>query len=189
MIYKNWAKAGGAIALFILVRVFLLQNQGGSHLHILCWLNLAFLMLHQFEEYVFPGGFKDFFNKNIYGKNPIIRNELNDKGAFYINVTLAWSTYLIAALSADPLFLAVLASVNLTNGFLHSILAIVHKKYNPGFATGFFLFIPFSVYIFSLLVKENVVSGNDWIGIAATTIIGSLSIPFILYLTGKSNES
>ena len=179
--YTHWAKAGGFLFIVIIFYVLLFTPYKTFNLQTVGWLNLAFLMLHQFEEYVYPGGFKEFFNSNISG---FVRFKLNDRSAFHVNVTLGWSFYFLAAILSGiyPILLVVALGINLLNGLVHTGAAIVLKKYNPGFLSGLFIFIPFSVYVLrQLAIKDLIISGN-WFMIAIFIIAGALTIPMTLYI-------
>jgi tryptophan-rich sensory protein len=141
-------------------------------------------MLHQFEEYQYPGGFKEFFNQTIYNKTWIIRFPLNDTAIFMVNVVVAWTAYTYSALHPEYLWLALgLFCITFFNGFLHSFLFFRKKKYNPGFYTGLFLFIPFSSY--AIYTLSEVLTWNDWISGLTIFVIGTAAIPGSIYLSNK----
>lgn len=154
-IYKNWAKFGGFLAIVIILYL-LYSDLSFVHTTSLLWLHFVTLLIHQFEEYVYPGGFKEFFQENIYSKKGIIRSPLNNKGIIFINIGLGWSAYVISAVHGEnSLWLAVgLIGVTLLNGFLHTLLFVIKRKYNPGFVSGLFLCIPFGVYLLSKLMDK-----------------------------------
>ena len=99
-VYKNWAKVGGVISIIIILYVLFSEHKL-SDFNSLIWIHFALLLIHQFEEYVFPGGFKDFFNKNIWNKNKILRYPLNNKGIILVNVLIAWTAYGMSAFFAE----------------------------------------------------------------------------------------
>jgi hypothetical protein len=64
--------------------------------------NFVALMLHQFEEYGWPGGFPWIMNEVIRHRGgPTDRYPLNQNNAFFINVVLAWPFYLIPVFFPD----------------------------------------------------------------------------------------
>ncbi|MCB0639178.1 MAG: HXXEE domain-containing protein, partial [Lewinella sp.] len=101
-INHNWARIGGCGALLI-IAWFIREGMPWHDLNALLWIHLALLLLHQFEEYVYPGGFKDFFNRHIHGKNPVLRFPLTDPGILLVNVLLAWAAFLCSALAGPAL--------------------------------------------------------------------------------------
>ncbi len=186
-IIKYWAILGGIIAFGIVVSVFLHGN-GMDSFQSLVWLHFALLLFHQFEEYSFPGKFKDFYNTNILNKNPITRHPLNEKGILVVNVILAWTMYLGAAICGERLiWLTVgLLGITILNGVLHTLLYFVLWKYNPGLLTGFFMFIPFGLYFINN-IKESIKIENLILG-SMVFVIGTALIPISIQLTNSTQK-
>ena len=184
---QYWAVIGGIKAVAI---VFYIIIAGGkiTDIDTLLWLHLVTLLIHQFEEYVYPGGFKKFFNHNIYNKNPIIRFPLNDAGILIINIGLGWSAYLISAINGDNLmWLATgLLCITLLNGILHTMLFIYQRKYNPGFLTALFIMIPFASYM--LIKFESLFPSDLFITGIYVFLIGAVLIPIFIFLTNLLQE-
>jgi hypothetical protein len=99
-INKNWAKLGGFMAIVIMAYT-LVSYALITHIESLLWIHVAVLQLHQFEEYVYPGTFKTFYNEHIFGKNSITRFPLNDNGIIIVNVVLAWPAHISSALFGE----------------------------------------------------------------------------------------
>lgn len=183
-INKNWAKIGFIISIGIIL-VILVADLELTDIERLLWLHFSILLLHQFEEYIYPGGFKKFFNQSVWNKNPITRYPLNDLGILIVNVAVGWTAYFISAIyNTQLLWLAIgLLLITLFNGLLHTFIAIIRKKYNPGFITGLFIFIPFSLYvIFKLLA---VAIHSDWVTGVSIFFIGTAMIPISIYLSNQ----
>ena len=184
-INKYWSVIGGMVAFGIIVTIFL----NGEYLfstQSLFWIHLAVLLLHQFEEYSIPGGFKQFYNSNIWNKNPITRFELNDKGILIVNVVLAWIAYFLAALYGDKLISLTigLLGVTILNGIMHTLMFCILRKYNPGLITGLFVFIPFGI-LFLTKIQENIELEN-WITGIIIFVIGTALIPVSIKLTNRT---
>lgn len=181
---NSWAKIGGLLSACILL-CLLFSDLHWTDIKFLAWLHFCLLLLHQFEEYVYPGGFKDFFNKNILNKNRLMANPLNRTGIVLVNVLIAWSAYFLAALfSTYTLGLMVgLLLISLLNGVLHTALAIIRRQYNPGLFTGFFLFIPFCLFVFFNPAIQFTL--KEWGSGVFIFIIGSFSIPLTIILSNK----
>jgi len=181
IIYNTWAKAGGFLFIVIILYVLLFTPYKTFNLHTIGWLNLAFLMLHQFEEYVYPGGFKEFFKSNISG---FVRFKINDASAFHVNVTLGWSFYFLAAMLSGkyPVLLVVALGINLLNGLVHTGAAIVLRKYTPGLLSGLFIFLPFSIYVLRQLIINDLIFAGNWFTIVIFIVAGALTIPLTLYI-------
>ncbi len=183
---KHWAKIGGLIVIAIAVYVSN-SNFKLTDMESLLWLHFATLLIHQFEEYVYPGGFKDFFQENIYNKNRIIRFPLNDRGIILVNVIIGWTAYFFSAINGEKiLWLAVgLLGVTILNGLLHTFMLVVRRKYNPGFVSGLFLLIPFGTFV--LLKLLTVLPTNDLISGIIIFAIGTSLIPISIFITNKVN--
>ncbi len=182
-INKNWAKIGGLIAIVIIF--VLLLNSSFSEIESLLWVHFATLLLHQFEEYVYPGKFKEFYNENILDKNKITRFPLNDKGIILVNVILGWTAYLLSAILGENfIWLAIgLLGVTILNGIMHTIMFIVKRKYNPGFITGLFLFIPFGTFLI-LKSIENITPESIIYGMIVF-VVGTALIPISILITNR----
>ncbi len=185
---QNWAKIGGIVAILIIVYV-LYNDLYLTKIESLFWLHFVTLLIHQFEEYVYPSGFKEFFNENIYNKNLIIRFPLNDKAIILVNVFLGWTAYLISAVNAEKsIQLAIgLLAVTILNGFLHSFMFVIKRKYNPGFVSGFFLLIPFGIYM--MLRLANNISSDIMVSGFIVFVIGSAFIPLSIFITNRMKNT
>ena len=145
---KIWPRLGGGLAVIIFIAVgwTWAKNPSVSPLPLLYWLNLAILMLHEFEEYVFPGGFKEFANTKTFFSMPDSSptKTISEKLIVSINLGI-WVVMIIGALMANiaPWLGLGMIIFNFINIFGHLI--IFQKKvkgYNPGMVTAF-LMIPF----------------------------------------------
>jgi hypothetical protein len=179
---KYWANIGGVIAVVIVFSVFYAGSKF-KEMNTLLWLHFAMLLMHQFEEYVYPGGFKEFFQGNIYNKNWILRFPLNDQGIVLVNVVLGWTAYLVSAVKGEKMiWLAIgLLGVTVLNGLMHTLMFVIRRKYNPGFITGIIFFIPFGTYLLLQLVPE--VSTYDLVSGILVFVFGTLLIPLSIYIT------
>ncbi|MHA1353245.1 MAG: HXXEE domain-containing protein [Candidatus Heimdallarchaeaceae archaeon] len=154
-----WPKVGGFFAIVIIfIVIFLWKNSSLTNkLSLLYWLNLAVLMLHEFEEYVFPGGFKQFINyKTVFAVEDSSGFEpINDVVVVVINLGV-WTLFVFAALisSIAPWLGFAMIIFNVVNIVGH--LLVFQKKvkgYNPGAVTAF-LMIPFLV-LSSIFIISN----------------------------------
>ena len=82
------------------------------------------------------------------------------------------------------LWLAVgLLGITISNGMLHTIMFLIKRKYIPGMISGFFLFIPFGLYV--LLKAIEISTEEDLISGMIVFVIGTVSIPVSIYITNK----
>ena len=152
---NHWARVGGVWAICIGL-VLSLTELDMLHIDKLLWLHLVVLLIHQFEEYVYPGGFKIFYNTNIYNKNKVTTHPLTDNAILLVNLGIGWTVYLFAAVKGESsIFLSIgLAGITIFNGLLHTFLALLHRSYNPGLYSSILLFIPFGSYLLYRLCTE-----------------------------------
>jgi len=113
-------------------------------------------MLHQTEEYVFPGGFGKFFNTKIF-KLETEDQPVDQNFIFYVNVILIWIILPAFGLLAtvDYRFGLWIPYFSFFAGIAHVALAIKAKKlYNPGLLVSLFVNIP--VGLWSILYFINI---------------------------------
>jgi hypothetical protein len=188
IISTYWSAFAGVMACGVVIFT-LYHDNGVFSIRSFLWLHFATLLLHQFEEYSYPGRFKHFYNNNILNKNPITSYPLNNKGILLVNVVLAWSMYLLAAfIGIKVIWLSFgLLGITISNGILHTFMFVKLKKYNPGLLTGAFILIPFGIYLFIRLVEfsslVNIVLG------LAVFIIGAALIPLSIFITSTRTNS
>lgn len=174
-ISKYWPYLGLLLAIAMRLRLGIAKDSL-SELESLLGLHFIILVLHQFEEYKLPGGFKTFFNSNILNKTRILRIPLSDLSILMVNVVIAWWAYVYSAYHSELYGFALgLAGITVINGLLHIIVAIVQRKYNPGLVTSLFLFIPFGGYLISKLLPY--LSSTDWATGISIFLIGTAAIP------------
>jgi len=172
----NWSRAGVMIAPFLLILAPFLR-QGMSLPVFLVFLHLPLYMVHQYEEHA-HGAFKAFVNREIgHGKEFI-----NDRAIFWINVGEVWFVDVaLIYLTADVRTALGLVAIDLTivNGLLHTIIALVTRRYNPGLLTSLLLFLPIGGYTWYLFTTVVPLSwGDHVIGVGAALLLHlSLVIP------------
>ena len=70
-LYDNWYRTTPFLAMYTLAFLLLFLWDTNFPLFLI-WGQFVIYLLHQFEEYVLPGGFVAFFNKNVIGSKKII---------------------------------------------------------------------------------------------------------------------
>jgi len=183
-ISRYWALIGGIMAIGIILFV-LMSGRQLADINTLLWLHLSLLLLHQFEEYIYPGGFSEFFNRNVPRKNKSKQSPLNTGGILLVNVVFGWTAYLVSAISGiHNLWLALgLLGITISNGLLHTAMALLKRKYVPGLISGFFLFIPFGVYVILKILKLT--AGENLMPAITVFVAGTVIIPVSIFITDK----
>ncbi len=185
-----WPIVGGAFALIILVLVLILWNDSVliQKLTLLYWLNLAVLMLHEFEEYVFPGGFKHFINhKTIFAIKERPETEpINDTVIVVINLGI-WFVFILAALitSTAPWLGFGMIIFNIVNIIGHLIIFQKGTKgYNPGMITAL-LMIPFLIFSFIFVITNDFLNLGGYLAAGIMGFASGASLPIFGSLIKK----
>jgi len=156
---REWAKVGFILSIFLFVFLFVFVRKADFVVFILL-IQTPLYMLHQTEEYVFPGGFGAYFNTKIF-KLETEDEPLNQNFIFFINVILIWIVL--------PLF-GLLATINYQYGLwipyfsffagvAHILLAIrAGKLYNPGMFVSLFVNIPVGLWAIIFLINSGVLN-------------------------------
>jgi hypothetical protein len=125
--------------------VFLIRGDffAGDVPHQVLALQFLILLLHQTEEYVFPGKFVAWWNRIVVRSD---RNwfPMTKALAFGINVPFGWGLTGLAMLAGDRaawLFAMVLGT-HVINVSVHAAYAIGENRYNPGLVTAIALLLP-----------------------------------------------
>lgn len=158
-------------------------RNSASEIQLLFWIHFTALLVHQFEEYTYPGGFKHFYNEFIRNKSPITKYPLNDNGVLLVNIGIGWTSYVLSAILWNRFiwFGIGLLGVTFLNGTMHTIMYFAKRKYNPGLISGIFILIPF-VILSLYIVREHLIIENLILGFI-TFVIGAAFIPFSIKLT------
>ena len=181
--YYGWAKIGMRTAILIFIGL-LLSGYKWSGIEALVWIHFILLLIHQYEEYVYPGGFKEYFNQTIASNFPAKGMVLNDKGIFIVNVLLAWTGYGVSAIGGYhlPLLIIGLLGVTILNGLLHTTVFMIKREYNPGLISGMFLFIPFGIYF---LIKMIRMAPGSLLPATVVFVVCAALIPVTIWMTGR----
>lgn len=153
-LYKNWAKIG-AIGGLALTSILLIVPNLGSVTWFL-WVNLLLYLVHQFEEHIYPGHFKEMLNQTL-AKDPDGNFPANERNVFFINVFYIWILIPVSILlkPVSPIFPLMMVFFIVVNCFSHIFIGILKRKYNPGLLASLLVNLPiagFTVYLF--LINE-----------------------------------
>ncbi|MGN0136669.1 HXXEE domain-containing protein [Anaerotignum sp.] len=128
--------------------------------------SLMILPVHQFEEYVLPGGGPVVMNRVFYGEKELYRQYPGNWNSIMVVNLSAYLFYILALVFPDILWLGIATMLfNLFQVLGHILEMNIKMKtwYNPGMATSLFLFLPISISYFSYLLHHCTVTGRDWI--------------------------
>jgi hypothetical protein len=111
------------------------------------WLPLGAVLLHLFEEFVWPGGFAEWY-----------RWYRPERAASVTTRFLVWINVLFVLMALIPVtmgfrsygvaFWLVVASIAAANGLFHLWAVLRTHQYSPGVVTGCFVYLPLAVFGF-----------------------------------------
>jgi len=128
---------------------------------------LVIYFIHQIEEHLWPGGFRQFADAHIF-KSGNDDWPVDMGGVALVNIGFVWVPIGLAVLLPQPLRWLGLAWVGLTlvNGVIHVVTTIRLRIYNPGLVTSIVLLLPFTIYMLALEAGRGALSGGE-IGLIA----------------------
>ena len=156
---RDWAKTGFILAIFLFVFLFVFVRDYDKAVFVLL-LQTPLYMLHQTEEYIFPGGFGKFFNTQIFKLNTEDK-PLDQNFIFFINVILVWIFLPLFGLLSilDYQYGLWIPYFSFFAGIAHILLAIkAGKLYNPGLIVSLFLNIPVGLWSILFLFNLGVIN-------------------------------
>jgi len=190
---KEWAKVGVILSIFLFVFLFVFVRKDDFVVFVLL-LQTPLYMLHQTEEYIFPGGFGKFFNTRIFNLETEDR-PVDENFIFYVNVILIWIIL--------PTF-GLLSTINYSFGIwipyftffagvAHVALALkARQRYNPGLLVSLLVNIPVGLWSLLYLLGQGIIENfflniHFFIGLAVNAILPIMGT--ILLRNYQKNES
>ena len=156
---KEWAKTGLILSIFLFVFLFVFVRQDDM-VEFVILLQTPLYMLHQAEEYVFPGGFGAFFNLDIF-KLDTEDGPVNQNFIFAVNIGLIWIALPLFGLlsTIDYQFGLWIPYFSFFAGIAHVLLAIkAGKLYNPGLIVSLLVNIPVGLWSILYLINLGVLN-------------------------------
>ena len=190
---KEWVKVGLILSIYLFVMLIVFVRKYDFVVFILL-LQTPLYMIHQTEEYIFPGGFGKFFNTKIF--NLLTEDKpLDDNFIFYVNVILIWIALpafgLLSTLNYS--FGLWLPYFSFFAGVAHIALAIKARKlYNPGLLVSLFINIPVGLWSVLYLIEQGQIENfflniYFFIGLAINLILPVMGT--ILFRKYQKNSS
>lgn len=123
---------------------------------------LVIYMLHQIEEHLWPGGFRQFANAHVF-KSGNDNWPVDIGGVALINIGFVWLPVGLAVLYPEALRWVGLSWVGLTliNALTHIVSTLRMRIYNPGLITSIVLFLPFTIFVLVLEARHGMLSGTQ----------------------------
>ena len=159
---ENWSKTGVIVGFFLTIYLIVLVLPKSTLLFALL-MSTPLYILHQVDEYIFPGRFAQFMNHNIYKMDP--ETGLVDSTAvFWINMAV-WFFFSLSGLQAltDLTQAAWMPYFFILQAVIHLILGMVGKRFiNPGMVSAWLVHVPWGIWTIWLLVKAGVIVNPYW---------------------------
>ena len=157
----NWQRflpALSAIGIVAWIAVF--RNDATSERALFVAL-LVIYFIHQIEEHLWPGGFRQFADAHMFHSGDD-NWPVNIDGVALVNTAFVWLPIAFAAIFPQTLRWVGLAWIGLTliNGIIHVVTTIRLRLYNPGLVTSIVLFLPFTIYALVLGVERGTLTGR-----------------------------
>jgi len=173
-IRRNWYYIGGMLFIVLAAVLGIFWNDI-SMLRKLMLMSFMALLVHQFEEYGFPGGFPAIMNIAWHpGEGLPDRCPLNRNSALFVNVFFAYPFYILPIVFPNLIWLG-LAPVlfGMAQFGAHGILINrkLHSLYNPGLFAVVFLHWPIGLYYIWYVVMNGLVQW--WMWPVAVIILGA----------------
>ena len=162
---RHWYDIGG-IAALISIGILIYAWNDMVVLQRLLFMNFIALLIHQYEEYGFPGGEPAIMNMVIQPSDTPDRYPLNQNSAMIINVLAAYFFYLLPVFFPDMIWLGIAPTLFGFGQFIiHGI--VTPKKlgqfYNPGLGAVVLLHFPIGGLIIYHIISNHLAGPLEWI--------------------------
>jgi hypothetical protein len=154
---RDWAKTGFILAIFLFVFLTVLVRRDNFVVFILL-LQTPLYMLHQTEEYIFPGGFGKYFNTKIF-QLKTEEGPVDEKFIFFVNILLIWIVLPVCGLlsTIDYRYGLWIPYFTFFAGIAHIVLAIKARKiYSPGLIVSLLVNIPVGLWSILYLINAGI---------------------------------
>lgn len=180
-LYENWMKSTPFLAFYTFIIIFLYVKDFNYPLYLI-WLQVIVYWLHEFEEYILPGGFLEYINKQIL-KSDRADYPMTKKFSFWVNIPIIYVAMPFSAIIthfAGFEYGFWTAYFSFFNALGHILSFAVSKKYNPGVIVSAFINIPFSIYMVWYFLSHNLISTQ----VNIISIVISIILQSILMIYG-----
>jgi hypothetical protein len=193
-ILKNWYYVGGGIFATLIVGLAIFWNDI-SMLQRLLTISFMALLVHQFEEYAWPGGFPAVMNIAWQPSKDGIPNgyPLNRKSALFVNVAIAYPIYIMPIIFPNLIWLGLAQMLfGMAQFVVHGILINkkMHTIYNPGLFAVIFLHWPLGIFYIWYVIVNSLVLWWMWpvaIVILAAAAFFGINMPISYWFADKNS--
>lgn len=162
---RHWYNVGLVVA--ILTGIYLAFTWSDlTILTRLMALNFIAILLHQFEELGWPGGFPLQMNDIMWKSEFPDRYPLNQFSNMLGNVVASYIFYLLPVFFSDVIWLGLAPTLfGLGQLFVHGIVNNIKMRslYNPGLFAVVCMHVPIGVYYINYINTNNLVTSTTWL--------------------------
>jgi len=159
---ENWPKVGVIVGIFLTIYLVVIVLPTNTLLFALL-MSTPLYMLHQADEYIFPGRFAQFMNQDIYKTDP--DTDLLDTNAVFVINMIVWIAMPLFSLWAitDLTQAAWMPYFYIFQAVLHLLLGIIGKRFfNPGMISAWLMHVPWGIWTVWLLIRAGVITSPYW---------------------------
>jgi hypothetical protein len=188
---RHWFYIGGI--LFVGLAFFMgFWEMHLSQIQIIIVYSFMAMLVHQIEEYVYPGGFPPIANSAMFKeKDALDRYPLNANQCLISNVFLTYPFYIIPIFFPNIIWLGVgVVGLGLFQIVAHCVLEniLLKRFYNPGCATSVFLFLPLGIYYIRYVKTNHLANTTDFVVGSAITL-AAVVVLFLLPIILLKNKN
>jgi hypothetical protein len=149
-------------------------------------LNFIVVLLHQFEEYSWPGGFPAVANLILMSREPMSRyfKPLNQLSSAVANVTFAYVFYLVPIFFPETIWLGLSTMIVgvVVQVIGHAVIVNyeIRSLYSPGVATAVFGWLPLGVVYVYYIQEHGLASGGEWLAAIGYMIVAMILIFYVI---------
>jgi hypothetical protein len=190
LVSADWQKALPVLIVIGIVVWFVLFRAAPATEQALFAALLIIYMIHQIEEHLWPGGFRQFANAHVF-KSGDDDWPVSEGGVALVNVGYVWLPILLAALFPGPLRWLGLGWVGLTliNAITHIVTSIRFRIYNPGLVTSIFLFLPFTIWMLAREVSAGMLTGLQVVALLIAGVLLHIPVAALFVVPYRRGEA
>jgi hypothetical protein len=162
LVSSDWQKALPVLIVIGIVVWFVLFRATPTTEQALFAALLIIYMIHQIEEHLWPGGFRQFTNRYVF-RSGETNWPVDIDGVALVNIGYVWLPLALAVAWPETFRWLGLGWIGLTlvNGITHIASSVRFCVYNPGLVTSIVLFLPFTIWALAHEVDAGLLTGGE----------------------------
>lgn len=177
---SHWYDIGGVVAIGAVLYLAIFWSQLDMLVRLML-ISFIAMLVHQYEEYGFPGGEPAITNLVMQPSDLPDRYPLNQNSAMIGNVLLTYIVYLLPVFFPRVIWLG-LAPIFMGFGqfIVHGVVTNRKLKsfYNPGLGAVVFLHIPIGICYIYYIISNGLATGMDW-------LVGVVYLVVLMAIVGR----